>query len=332
MQRMATVPTFAYSVATNLKSVFMASFSDGAMKQSSIHRVEFDQKDVVSPPVIANTNGLVRLIVADCDFVYMAITTGFQQGSIKYVNANAMQPEVPQVIVDEPKAGNVSAMAVDDRFLYYYAEESTLNRGVWAWQKSTKMAMKISSTSGPVSAIVSPGDGFVYWTERPMGSGRIMRARIPLIGELLQWQVATVRNQAGLPEGLAVDNMSVYWVNLTSTDSNGKLRKAPKDPAMSGQPDVPVAKIIADVPSEFPANWLAVDEKHIYFIHNRTFNMSGQIARSDKNIAGNIVIMADSSNSTTPFSAYSLAADPRRIYFSAPGGPNSDSHVMWVAK
>jgi len=327
VQRMAKVNRFAYTIATNGEAIFWAAF-DEAMNNSYIYRLEFSDVDDDSPVIVGETKGIVRLIVADCDYVYMAVT-GDGIETIRKVHAVG-NPEVAVDIASNLAAVNVNAMAVDQDYVYFSAMDNA-NNEIRAWRKSGEVRT-VAKTVDRVTGMVRHGN-FLYWADVGANQlpGQIKRAMIP--DGSGTWTPETIRKNAGRPFGLAVDEMFVYWVDLNSMDGMRKLRKSPAVKAPPVElPDIPVAMINVNNASSFPANWLSVDGEYVYFIDNLA-NGAGTISRTRKQIMpAPTESLASMANSMVPFSAYSLITDAKRVYFAAPADPAAGSSVLWVAK
>lgn len=329
---MATVSQFAYAVATNGNAVYWASFIDGTPPHSYIHRLDFGDKDVTMPKILAEVEGTVRVLVADCENVYFAITDVVEE-KIQYVGAEA-QGGTPKDIAPGFIAKGVSAMAVDDRFLYFSITDNNVVQGVQAWPKGGKVTF-LAPTAGRARSIVAR-NGFVYWTDEGNGqpnSGQIKRMRIPA-GDIPWPPVADiVRKSAGNPQGLAVDQGFVYWIDVG--DMQATLQKAVNTsggPMMMDPPANTLAKLTTTINSQFPSNWLSVDDINVYFLE--IFNGVGRIGRVNKNepMPQPPIYIADGDNTPGGLSVYSFVSDPTRLYIAAPGGQGTNSRLFWVAK
>lgn len=323
---MASVSQFAYGVATNGKAVFFPAFNDNGngIFHTNIYRVEFDGTPGTKWQSLTDFQGRVFALAVDCENVYFAIDNGAGPPTIRYVRADAYDAD-PMDFVSGLVAEAVDAIAVDGEFVYWVANAG--DAGVKAWRKGGAVETVANGTSGHFITGLAIRDGYVYWASQsgmPM-DGKISRAKIPAKG--VAWSPETVRSNAGRPQGLAVDDDSVYWVDLNAVVQMPKLRKASRE--FSLVPDIPLANVQMPQPPNFPATWLAVDDEYVYFIDSPGSG-GAVIARSNKKIASKEII-ADNQNSAQPFSAHALVADGERVYFSAPAS-GSDSRIMWVSK
>jgi hypothetical protein len=325
---MGTVSYFAYAVTTNGDAVFWASI-DAMANKSYIYRLEFNDVDPMSPKIIGETDGLVRLIVADCDYVYMAVT-GISKETIRKVPVNAVPSEIAVDIVANMTAVGVNAMEVDQEYVYFSVSDSGTNE-VRAWHKGDEVKT-VSTTLDRVTGL-QRRDNYLYWADfgTAQAPGQIRRAAIPKLG--LAWNVETIRKNAGRPFGFTVDDSTMYWIDLDSMDPLGNnVRKAPLlAPGSPELSDKPATKVKVQSAPPFPANWLVGDANYLYFID--VDQGVGSISRSKKQaLPDAATTIASYINSPVAFNAYSLTTDARRIYITAPADPATGSKVLWVSK
>ncbi len=333
---MAAATRRAYAVATNGQAVFWALYDDAGVGYTHIHRLEYDAKDVASPQSLTQFDGYVVNLVADCKHVYFAIR-GLGPETIQraaVINNDAMSPP-PEVVDPSLAAEEVTAMTVDDQFLYFggrYGNSFQLR----AWRKDGgQEAQTVDTTNGPITGIVVH-DKRLYWIDAGssvVNPGQIKGANIPAPGD--NWMPQLIRKNAGTGQSLAVDGANVYWIQAGDiVPGDLRVRKAPNKLAPPGNvldgPDQALA--VRDKPgiSNLPANWLAVDDNYVYFVDEDKIGGVGSIARVQKNgpPTTKLTIAAK-----PDFTAYSLVYDAHRIYIASPGGGmDSVSQVLWVAK
>ncbi len=322
---------YVYAVATNGEYIFYASYTEvsGVLPKSAIYRIGLGPGTEAPVKLTTDFNGKVRHIAATCDNVYWAVTR-------ETVNMTSSTPHIARVsittmvatpsVVASP-ADDVVAMAAEGDLVVWASNAvATGVKGIKAVRGAGQV--ELVAATAPLSGLfadVAIRDGYVYWsTVDTMRMGRIFRAPIPTSGG--SWGTPIdVRMMAGLPESIAVDRNTVYWVDYFSSGPP-VIRKAPADDPSAG--DITIGSLSPTPLGDVPSAWLAVDDRNVYAVD--TNSGTGSVVRFGLEMNSPKDVIASSMNSMVALNVHAITLDLRRVYIAAPSA--AGSHVSWVAK